>query len=115
MDEALIGALGGVVVSVLTALLGRESLGKWLLSGQMRETTAQTAIIELAREAIGGWREESTAVVRLTDMVQGHDRGTAGQYEDLRDRSARQEKRLEELGDKLATLITILAQQREVD
>jgi hypothetical protein len=74
MDQALIGALGGVLVSVLTALLGKEALGRWLLSGQMRETTAQGAIIELARDAIAGWREASMAVGGMTQILKEHDR-----------------------------------------
>jgi hypothetical protein len=96
--------VGGVIVPLIVALFGKEPLRKWLLSGVERETTAQSAIIELARDAIRGWREETKAVTRLTDAVQGHSQETGLYYQNLRDMSTRQIELLDELCEKVVAL-----------
>ena len=102
---AIIGAVAGAI----TAILGTKGIEKLITSGADRETSAQAAIIQLATEAISGWREESRNVALLTEAIKDHDKSSGLYYRDMRERQERQEHRLDEIGDRLASLVTILS------
>lgn len=62
----------GVIIPLIVALLGKESVGKWLMGKQQREDTALSALISLAQESIAGWRESNVAVVNLSSSMSDH-------------------------------------------
>lgn len=108
--EAIIVALAGL----MTGILGTKAIERLLTAGADRETTAQAAIIELARDAIRGWREESGAVVRLTEIVQAHDAASGEHYTTLTKFHINQDKRLDDMDRRLAALVNVLSSRRQV-
>lgn len=108
-NEAVVGALAGAIVTVATALLGRESVGRWLLAGQVRETTALQTVTELVKEAVTGWRESTMAYIQLASSVSGLTRDETYHYQDLRDRLVTQGEKLDSISERVTSLISVLA------
>lgn len=73
METETVGAfVVGVIVPLIIAIFGRESVGKLLLGRERREDTALSALIELTKESIAGWRESNIAVMNLSETMGRH-------------------------------------------
>lgn len=83
-NEAIIGALAGAIVMVMTALLGRESVGNWLLSGERRETSAVNAMIAMLDKAIDGMVSLASQLQRIGTELAGHDRDASLRWQQER-------------------------------
>jgi len=99
----------GVLIPLVGAIGGKDLLRRWLVSGQEREMTAQTAIIELAKDAIGGWHESTKAVTRLTDAIQTHGKESGLYYQSLKESTESQDERLVSIESNISSLVNILA------
>ena len=118
MTTETIGAfVVGVIIPLIAALLGRESLGKWLMGKQKREDTALAALISLAQESIAGWRESNVAVLNLSSSMREHsDRSDRRLDEASNDRKritdvvGDSSERLGRMEEKLNVLVVLLGE-----
>lgn len=100
MDQTVIAA----VIALFTGILGSEVVKRILTASQDRESAAQAAIIELAREALAGWRAEGRSVQAMAQSLRDHNETLGHYYEDLKQRSERQGKRLDKIDTTLMAL-----------
>ena len=98
----------GLLIPLIGAIGAKDLLRRWLFSGQERETSAQAAIIELARDAISGWHESTKAVTQLSNAVQAQGKDQQLYYRSLKECSESQDQRLDGIESKLGSLVTIL-------
>jgi hypothetical protein len=103
----------GIVIPLLIALIGKEPLGKWLTSGYKREETALSAIIELVRESVAGWRESTSSIALLIAAVEKHDIGSLTRDNAMQKLLEKQWTRLQGVEDRVSLLVTILAEGSE--
>lgn len=118
MELEIIGAfVVGAIIPLIAAVFGREPIGKLLLGKEKREDTALSALIDLAKEGIAGWRESNTAVMALSETMRQHqmqtDRSHRKMIEDGGDIAQAiysMNGRLEQMDERLSTLIRFLGE-----
>lgn len=112
----MIGAfVVGVIIPLVMALLGKESLGKWLVGKQQREDTALSALISLAQESISGWRESNVAVLNLSSSMREHSEHSDRRLSDatnerdsIKQAIDKSSERLTLMESRLSTLVQLL-------
>lgn len=110
MDVNTITAfIAGVFIPVVIALFGREAIGKWLMAGQIREATALEALVQIASEAVSGWRESSSSMAQLVSGLELY-KVDADQVRDrIYQALQTQGETLHQLETRLITLVAILS------
>jgi len=103
----------GIVIPLLVALIGREPLAKWLASGYKREETALSALIDLVKEAVAGWRESTASIAILSAVVEKHDVGSLMRDTEMQKLMEKQWTRLQGVEDRVSLLVTFLAEGAE--
>ncbi len=96
------------LVGAATALLGTEVVKRFFTAGADREMSAQGAVVDLAKQAMLGWREESATVATLTQVLRDHDQSVAMQLDGVRVRSEKTGERLRQMDDKLSALFVVV-------